>query len=198
MNYNNFDNHTSTGLNKINYITNNILFVADLPDETSEQDLEALFNNYHYITSKVTNRMGRAYALAHFESPTWAEKARNDLNGVKLTARYAKNKVGKPIRLCRYETRNLIHQKNEKDYMKNLLVKNLGKDVSAYLLWNTFKSVGEVRSSKLAVNYNGDSKGYGYVSYYSDSDAEKAKNKLNNTELGDNPGLFKPSNLING
>ena len=187
MNYNNFNNNISNLNSNITQTTSKVLFVADLPDESCEEDMAGLFEKYHYNTSRVTNRLGRAYALVHFDSPEWAEKARNELNGVKLTAKYATNKVAKPIRLCRYETKQALQEKREDDYKKNLLVKNLGKDVSAYLLWNTFRKIGDIRSSKLAINFNGESKGYGYVSFYHVSDAEKAKSILNETELADKP-----------
>lgn len=168
---------------RMNYHAGNVLFVADLPDETCEEDLHGIFNDYHLVVTRVTNRLNKTFALAHFESPEWAEKARNELNGIKIAAKYATIKVQKPIRLCRWETKQSITERKEDDYKKNLLVKNLSKDVAAHLFWMTFRKLGDVRSSKLAVNYNGESKGYGYITYYNVVDAENARNKLNGTEL---------------
>jgi len=33
--------------------TDNILFVADLPEETSEEDLENFFRNYNFMVAKL-------------------------------------------------------------------------------------------------------------------------------------------------
>lgn len=36
-----------------NFKTDNILFVADLPEETSEEDLENFFKNYNFMVAKM-------------------------------------------------------------------------------------------------------------------------------------------------
>ena len=175
MNMMNMNNHS-----RLKSQAANVLFVADLPDETCEEDLMGLFKDYKYKVSRVTNSVNRTYALVHFESAEFAEKARNDLNGVKISAKYSNISIQKPIRLCRWETKTAINDRREDDYKKNLLVKNLNKDVSAHYLWNMFKQIGDVRSSKLAVDYAGNSKGFGYITYYKVADSEKARNELNN------------------
>lgn len=168
---------------KMNHQAGNVLFVADLPEDCSEEDLMNVFKQHHLTVCKVTNRMAKSFALAHFESPEWAEKARNDLNGIKVEAKYSKSKIPKPIRLCRWETKQSISERKEDDYKKNLLVKNLSKDISAVMIWNTFKQYGDIRSSKLAIDYQGVSKGYAYVTYYDTYSAERAKELLNNKEM---------------
>ncbi len=169
--------------NKMNYQAGNVLFVADLPEDCSEEDLMNVFKQHRLTVCKVTNKMGKSFALAHFENPEWAEKARNDLNGIKVEAKYSKSKIPKPIRLCRWETKQSISERKEDDYKKNLLVKNLSKDISAVMLWNTFKQFGDIRSSKLAIDYQGVSKGYAYVTYYDVFSSERAKELLNNKEI---------------
>lgn len=161
----------------------NVLFVADLPDETCEEDLMGLFKDYNYHVGRVTNGVNRTFALAHFKSVEWAEKARNELNGIKLTAKYASIKIPKPIRLCRWETKISINERKEDDYKKNLLIKNLNKDVSAHYFWNYFKVYGDIRSCKLSIDFAGNSKGFGYITYYNLTDAEAARNALNGKEL---------------
>lgn len=165
----------------------NVLFIADLPDETCEEDLLGLFKDYNYKVGRVTNGPNRTFALAHFNSVEWAEKARNDLNGIKLTAKYATIKIPKPIRLCRWETKISINERKEDDYKKNLLVKNLHKDISAHYFWNYFKVYGDIRSCKLSIDFAGNSKGFGYVTYYNLTDAEAARKALNGKELNGKP-----------
>ena len=172
---------------KVNQQANNVLFVADLPEETSEEDIIGIFKDHHLKVSKVTTRLGKSFALAHFENNEWAEKARNDLNGMKFVPKYSTNKVGKPIRLCRWETKQSISERRDDDYKKNLLVKNLSKDISAVQLWNTFRVYGDVRSCKLSVDFQGLSKGFGYITYYNVIDSENARNILNNKELNGKP-----------
>ena len=159
------------------------LFAADLPDGTCEEDLYGFFNGYKMISSKVISNINKTYAFVSFETKNDAERARRELNGVTIQAKYASsiNKVSKPVRLCRYESRNLL---SNIDPRCNLLVKNLSPQVSAHLLFNTFIKYGDVRSSKLMVDIMGQSKGFGFISYYRWEDSENALKNLNNTELG--------------
>jgi RNA recognition motif-containing protein len=159
------------------------LFAADLPDGTCEEDLYGFFNGYNMISSKVISNINKTYAFVSFQTKNDAERARRELNGVTIQAKYASsiNKVSKPVRLCRYESRNIL---SNIDPRCNLLVKNLSPQVSAHLLFNTFIKYGDVRSSKLMVDIMGQSKGFGFISYYRWEDSVSAIEHLNNTELG--------------
>lgn len=136
----------------------------------------------------------RTHAFVHFDTKEDAERARYELNGVKITAKYSNNKISKPVRLCKYETKQALH--NENDKRANLLAKNLSKEVSAHSLWNLFRQYGDIKSCKLVVDYLGNSKGYGYVSYYRADDAIKAVNELNEKDL--NGKLLKVTYLEYG
>jgi|LauGreDrversion4_2_1035121.scaffolds.fasta_scaffold186328_2 RNA recognition motif-containing protein len=103
-----------------------------------------------------------------------------ELNGVKITAKYATNKVGKPVRLCKFETRP---NQLEIDHRSNLLIKNIAKEVSAHGFFNLFRQFGDIRSSKLVVDYLGNSKGYGYVSFFRVEDSERARAALNDKDF---------------
>ena len=160
----------------------NFLFAADLPDDTCEEDLYGFFMGYKMVTSKIYQNINNIYAFVNFETRNDAERARRELNGVTIQAKYATgiNKISKPVRLCRYESKSgLTH----KDPRCNLLVKNLSPQVSAHLLWNTFIKFGDIRSSKLKIDILGESKGFGFISYYKWEDAIKAKESLNDKEL---------------
>ena len=160
----------------------NFLFAADLPDDTCEEDLYGFFMGYKMVTSKIYQNINNIYAFVNFETRNDAERARRELNGVTIQAKYATgiNKISKPVRLCRYESKSgLTHI----DPRCNLLVKNLSPQVSAHLLWNTFIKFGDIRSSKLKIDILGESKGFGFISYYKWEDAIKAKESLNDKEL---------------
>ena len=162
---------------------NTFLFAADLPEGTCEEDLYGFFSGYKILSSKVIQNINKTYAFVSFETKNDAERARRELNGVKIQAKYAQgiNKISKPVRLCRYESRNVL---SNIDPRCNLLVKNLSPQVSAHLLFNTFIKYGDVRSSKLMVDIMGESKGFGFISYYRWEDSVSAVEHLNNTELG--------------
>jgi len=148
---------------------------------SNESTLADPSNGYKMVSSKVITNINKTYAFVSFESKNDAERARRELNGVTLQAKYSSNKISKPVRLCRYESRNLLSNIDPKC---NLLVKNLSPQVSAHLLFNTFIKYGDIRSSKLMVDIMGQSKGFGFISYYRLEDSKNAIESLNNTELG--------------
>ena len=126
----------------------------------------------------------KTHAFVHFETPEFCEKARLELNGIKITPKYATNKIGKPVRLCRYETKQSIEIGRGMDSMNtNLLAKNIPKEVSGHNFWNMFRKFGDIKSCKLVVDMLGNTKGYGYVNYYRGEDAAKALNELNDKEI---------------
>ena len=167
---------------QMNSAMNTFLFAADLPEDTCEEDLYGFFTGYKMVTSKVVQNINNTYAFVNFETRNDAERARRELNGVTIQAKYASgiNKISKPVRLCRYESRTGL---SSIDPRCNLLVKNLSPQVSAHLLWNTFIKYGDVRSSKLMIDIMGESKGFGFISYYRWEDAMKAKEQLNDKDL---------------
>jgi len=122
------------------------------------------------------------HAFVSFDSRELAEKARYELNGVKITAKYSTNKISKPVRLCRYETKN-IQSENQRDPKFNLLIKNISREISQHNFWRLFRDFGDIRSCKLAIDYLGNNKGFGFVNFYRAEDAEKAKRELNSKEV---------------
>ena len=177
-----YSNTYDTQQRQITSAMNTFLFAADLPDDTCEEDLYGFFMGYKMVTSKVVQNINNTYAFVNFETRNDAERARRELNGVTIQAKYASgiNKISKPVRLCRYESRSGL---SNIDPRCNLLVKNLSPQVSAHLLWNTFIKFGDVRSSKLMIDIMGESKGFGFISYYRWEDAMKAKEQLNDKDL---------------
>jgi len=177
-----YSNSYDTQQRQVSSAMSNFLFAADLPDDTCEEDLYGFFMGYKMVTSKVVQNINNTYAFVNFETRNDAERARRELNGVTIQAKYSTgiNKISKPVRLCRYESRTGL---SNIDPRCNLLVKNLSPQVSAHLLWNTFIKFGDVRSSKLMIDIMGESKGFGFISYYRYEDAIKAKDTLNDKEL---------------
>jgi polyadenylate-binding protein len=126
----------------------------------------------------------KTYAFVHFTTSKDAEKARLELNGVKIAPKYALKKISRPVRLCKYETKQTVSRMKVDDQKKsNLLAKNISKEVSAHQLWNMFRAYGDIVSCKLVIDLLGNSKGYAFINFYRSDDAEKARNELDEREL---------------
>ena len=186
----------------------NILFVSELPKETKEEDLESLFKNYHFLKASLNNsKMNKIWAQVILENEEWANKARQELNGFFLIPRSANNdkSKGKPIRICKFESKYSPNNNKNIDSKRNLLVTNLDTKMTQMEFYNIFIKYGDISSGKIEYDENGISKGYGYIYYYDESSAEKAKENLNNKEFyGKNirvvnliPGKFKKNNNNN-
>jgi len=66
----------------------------------------------------------------------------------------------------------------------NVFVKNLDLEMTNKELYETFRPYGEIFSVKLAQDYKGLSKGYGYIQYYNSEDAAKAIDAMSDKEVG--------------
>jgi len=65
----------------------------------------------------------------------------------------------------------------------NIFVKNLGSNMTNKELFEIFKPFGEIFSVKLAQDFKGASKGYGYIQYRNIEDAQKAIKEMNGKEF---------------
>ena len=106
-----------------NYYSN-ILYVADLPNETKSKDLEILFNKYQFVRALLNNsKLNKIWAQVVLKNEICATKARHELNGYFLIPQSAQNdkSKGKSIRICKYQS--LYEDKNSKniDSQRNLL-----------------------------------------------------------------------------
>ena len=152
----------------------NILFVADLPKEITYEDLSILFKDYHFQFASLNNsKITNIWAQVILENEEWANKARHELNGEILK--------GKPIRICKFESKNSISQ--EKNINQSLLIKNIDNKMTQKEFYNIFLKFGDIESGKIEYDENGISKGFGYIYYTNENDAEEAKKNLNGKEF---------------
>ena len=169
----------------------NILFVADLPKDTTFDDLSNFFKNYHFQFATLNNsKVSNIWAQVYFEDDIWAKKARYELNGEILKPKLSQNVKGKPIRICNYEGRGGGHK--EKKINQSLLVKNIDTSITQKEFYNMFLKYGDIESGKLEYDENGNSKGYGYIYYSNEKEAEEAKKNLNGKEING-----KQLNIVN-
>ena len=173
----------------------NILYVADLPIETTNEDLSKLFKDYHFQFATLNNiKNNIIWAKAHFENKEWATKARHEFNGYILKPINSTNITqSRPIRICKYEGKGTQKSKNMK---QNLLVKNLDINMTQKELYKIFLEYGDISSGKIEYDENGISKGFGYIYYFTEESAEEAKKNLNGKTFFGKP--LEVVNLIPG
>ncbi len=168
----------------------NTLFVANLPKDTTFDDLSDFFKKYHFQYATLNNsKSTNVWAQVFLEDGNWAKKARHELNGEILKPKLSLDK-GKPISICKFEGKNSLNK--EKKINQNLLVKNIDINMSLKEFYNIFLQYGDVESAKIEYDENGNSKGYGYIYYSNENEAEEAKKNLNGKEF-----YGKTLNIVN-
>ena len=170
----------------------NTLFVADLPKETTYDDLALFFKDYHFQYASLNNNKPQSiWAKVCFENEQYAMKAKHELNGEFLQPKSTYGHIkGKPVRICNYEGKGVSN--NEKNYKQSLLIKNVDGRMSQKEFYRLFLQFGEVDSAKIEYDEAGNSKGYGYIYYNNEQSAERAKEQLNKKEY-----YGKPLDIVN-
>ncbi|OAV89884.1 hypothetical protein PTTG_05664 [Puccinia triticina 1-1 BBBD Race 1] len=162
----------------------NSVYVGDLPADITEEQLIKVFSQASPVlkveisSSKRSTEAPRTYAHIRYSSAKDATQAIEEFNQVEFS--------GKPCRVMK-STRGASKGLPE----ANVFVKNLPLDLSAVAFHDTFAAYGEILSSKLAVDKNNTSKGYGFVQYASAEQAKKAIAETNGSTL-DVEGADKP------
>ena len=163
-------------MNQTEIKKSNLLFVGDLPKETTYEDLQILFKNYHFQFVTLNNsKISNIWAQVSLENEEYANKARHELNGEILIPKLSQNLKGRPIRICKFEKKN---SNKEKNINQSLLVKNIDSQMTQKEFDNIFLKFGEVESAKIEYDENGISKGFGYIYYSTENEAEEAKKKF--------------------
>ena len=157
----------------------NVLFVSDLPNGTTSEDLQKMFKDYQFHYVSLNNfKANQIWAQVYLENKDCADRARHELNGCILKPMNGANSMneGRPIRICKYEAKGKNKQTNIK---QSLLVKNIDALMSQKEFYQKFLEFGDVVSAKIEYDSNGVSKGFGYIYYYDEESAEKAKKNMN-------------------
>ena len=186
------DNSSGQNLKKeAEDIYSSVLYVADLPNETTNEDLQRLFQDYHFQFTSLNNyKNNTTWAQVYLENKDWANKARHELNGYILKPMSCTNITkGKPIRICKYEGKGSSKQTNIK---QSLLIKNIDINMTQKEFYNIFLEYGDIVSGKIEYDENGISKGFGYIYYYTEESAEEAKRQLNGKSF-----YGKPLEIVN-
>ncbi|KAJ6774010.1 RNA BINDING PROTEIN [Salix purpurea] len=148
------------------------LYVGDLEHNVNEGQLFDLFNQVAQVVSiKVCRDQARraslGYAYVNFSNPQDAANAMELLNFTPLN--------GKAIRIMVSHRDPIVRKSGH----ANVFIKNLDTSIDNKALQETFASFGPVLSCKVAVDNNGQSKGYGFVQFENEEAAQSAIDRLN-------------------
>ncbi|MED6187843.1 hypothetical protein PIB30_080350 [Stylosanthes scabra] len=166
--------------------SNASLYVGDLEANVNEAQLYDLFSQIAPIVSirvcrDLTKRYSLGYAYVNYSSYEHAANAMELLNFSHLN--------GKPIRIMFSQRDPSIR----KSGYANVFIKNLDTAIDNKALHDTFVAFGTVLSCKVALDSNGNSKGYGFVQFEKEEAAQNAIKQLNGMLINDKQvfvGLF--------
>ncbi|CAN0873163.1 Polyadenylate-binding protein 8 [Linum grandiflorum] len=165
----------------------NNVFVKNLSESTTDEDLKKVFGEYGSITSAVVMRDGdgksRCFGFVNFENADDAAKAVEALNGKKFDDKEwfvgkAQKKSERELEL-RGRFEQTIKETVDKYQGLNLYIKNLDDTISDEKLKELFSEFGTVTSCKVVRDSSGISKGSGFVAFATPEEASRAINEMN-------------------
>jgi len=169
------------------------LYVGDLHPDITETQLFEVFKEIGPVVSirvcrDAITRRSLGYAYVNYHNVGDAERALDLLNYKELK--------GKPCRIM-WSQRDPSLRKSGNS---NIFIKNLDKKIDNKTLFDTFSRFGNILSCMVATDEMTNSKGYGFVHYEKEEDAEMAIKMVNEKLLAGKKcyvGKFIPSKARN-
>ncbi|KAL1212207.1 Polyadenylate-binding protein 4 [Cardamine amara subsp. amara] len=171
------------------------VYVKNLSETTSDDELKTTFGQYGNISSAVVMRDGdgnsRCFGFVNFENPEDAARAVDALNGKKFDDKEwyvgkAQKKSERELELSRRYEQGSRDTGNKFDGL-NLYVKNLDDTVTDEMLRELFAEFGTITSCKVMRDPSGTSKGSGFVAFSAASEASRVLNEMNGKMVGGKP-----------
>ncbi|OVA08115.1 RNA recognition motif domain [Macleaya cordata] len=171
------------------------VYVKNLSETTTDEDLKKVFGNYGPITSAVvmTDPSGnsRGFGFVNFKNPDDAASAVEKLNGTSIEDNVwyvgrAQRKSEREAELkAKYEQER--NGRLEKLQGANLYLKNLDESINDEKLKELFSEFGTITSCKVMLDPQGQSRGSGFVAFSTPEEATRAVNDMNGKMIGRKP-----------
>ncbi|CAJ2675405.1 unnamed protein product [Trifolium pratense] len=173
----------------------NNVYVKNLSESFSEDDLKNTFGEYGTITSAVLMRdadgRSKCFGFVNFESPEDAAKAVEALNGKKVDDKewYVGKAQKKSEREQELKGRfeQTVKETVDKYQGVNLYLKNLDDSISDEKLKEIFSEFGTITSYKIMRDPNGVSRGSGFVAFSTPEEASRALGEMNGKMIVSKP-----------
>ncbi|CAL9157345.1 unnamed protein product [Musa hybrid cultivar] len=177
------------------------VFVKNLSESTTNEDLENIFGEYGKITSAIVMReedgKSKCFGFVNFENPDDAARAVQELNEQKFDDK--EWYVGKALKKSERElalrksynqsARNTV----DRDQGLNLYLKNLDDSVGDDELKELFSDFGTITSCKIMRNPDGISKGFGFVAFSAPEEANRALEDMKGKMVRGKPLYVAPA-----
>ncbi|KAF6143957.1 hypothetical protein GIB67_017565 [Kingdonia uniflora] len=179
----------------INQVKFNNVFVKNLSESSTDDDLKKLFGEFGPITSAVVMRdadgKSRCFGFVNFENADDAAQAVEALNGNKfddkeLYVGKAQKKSEREVEL-KGQFEQTVKETVEKFQGVNLYVKNLDDSVVDDKLREMFSEFGTITSCKVMRDPNGVSRGSGFVAFSTPEEANRALAEMNGKMIVNKP-----------
>lgn len=160
----------------------NNVFVKNLSESTTDEDLTKVFGEFGTITSAVVMRDGdgksKCFGFVNFENADDAAQAVEALNGKIFDEKEwfvgkAQKKSDRELELKGKFEQNM-KEANDKYQGVNLYIKNLDDSIGDEKLKELFSEFGTITSCKVMRDPNGISRGSGFVAFSTSEEASRA------------------------
>ncbi|KAF5448172.1 hypothetical protein F2P56_028728 [Juglans regia] len=173
----------------------NNVFVKNLSESTTEEDLNNIFGEFGIITSVIVMRdmdgKSKCFGFVNFENADDAAKAVEALNGKKVDDKewYVGKAQKKSERENELKLRFEQSMKEAADKYQgaNLYVKNLDDSIGDDKFKELFSQFGTITSCKVMRDPNGISRGSGFVAFSTPEEASRAMSEMNGKMLVSKP-----------
>jgi len=165
----------------------NNVFVKNLSESTTDEDLKKIFGEYGTITSAVVMRDGdgksKCFGFVNFENADDAANAVELLNGKTFDEKEwyvgkAQKKYEREVELKgRFE--QSMKEAGDKYQGVNLYIKNLDDSIDDEKLKELFSEFGTITSCKVMRDPSGVSRGSGFVAFSTSEEASRALAEMN-------------------
>ncbi|XP_057782917.1 polyadenylate-binding protein 2-like [Salvia miltiorrhiza] len=171
------------------------VFVKNISESTTEEDLQQMFGEFGQLTSVVVMRnedgTSKCFGFVNFEDADDAARAVDSLNGKKIDNKElyvgrAQKKSEREVQL-KHRFEQSIKEAVDKSQGSNLYVKNLDDSINDDQLKELFSSFGSITSCKVMRDPKGISRGSGFVAFSSPEEASRALSEMNGKMIASKP-----------